>query len=57
MLLLFLVLISCKNEHKEKQAAQLIKEWQGKQILFPENPVFTRYLTDTTDFRIPQSEY
>ncbi|WP_106827780.1 DUF1573 domain-containing protein [Parabacteroides pacaensis] len=57
ILLLFLVLFSCKNEHAEKQPAQLIKEWQGKQILFPENPVFTRYLTDTTDFRIPQSEY
>ena len=36
---------------------QLVNEWQGKQIVFPKNAVFTRYLTDTTDFRIPQSDY
>lgn len=34
-----------------------MNEWQGKQIVFPENLIFTRYLTDTTDYRIPQSEY
>ena len=35
----------------------MVNEWQGKQIVFPENLTFTRYLTDTTDFQIPQSDY
>ena len=58
-ILLIAALFSCDNEQKEKekQILQLVNEWQGKQIVFPENAVFTRYLTDTTDFQIPQSEY
>lgn len=59
LLVLLPIFFSCKNEQKEKEKhiAQLVNEWQGKQIVFPENLIFTRYLTDTTDFRIPQSEY
>ena len=58
-ILLITAFFSCNNEQKkkEKQILQLVNEWQGKQIVFPENAVFTRYLTDTTDFQIPQSEY
>ncbi|WP_289004193.1 DUF1573 domain-containing protein [Parabacteroides sp.] len=62
-ILLYIVLIaaffSCNSEQKEKeqQIAQLVNEWQGKQIVFPKNAIFTRYLTDTTDFQIPQSDY
>ena len=36
---------------------ELVNEWQEKEIKFPDNLIFTRYLTDTTDFQIPQSEY
>lgn len=59
ILVLLPIFFSCKNEQKEKEKhiAQLVNEWQGKQIVFPENLIFTRYLTDTTDFQIPQSEY
>ena len=59
ILVLLPIFFSCKNEQKEKgkQIAQLVSEWQGKQIVFPENSIFTRYLTDTTDYQIPQSEY
>lgn len=59
ILLLTTIFFSCHSEQKkkEKQIAQLVNEWQGKQILFPENAVFTRYLTDTTDYQIPQSDY
>lgn len=61
-LFLFIVLpifFSCKNERKEKeqQLAQLVSEWKGKQIVFPENIVFTRYLTDTIDYQLSPSEY
>lgn len=54
--LLFSFLFSCKEEKKDHITC-LVNEWQGKQILFPENLIFTHYLADTTDFRIPQSEY
>ena len=58
-ILLITAFFSCDNEQKEKekQILQLVNEWQRKQIVFPENAVFTRYLTDTTDYQIPQSEY
>ena len=58
-ILLITAFFSCDNEQKEKekQILQLVNEWQGKQIVFPENTVFTRYLTDTTNYQIPQSEY
>lgn len=59
IILTLLFFFSCHNEQKEKdkQIIQLVNEWQGKQIVFPENIVFTRNLTDTTDYQIPQSEY
>ena len=59
ILFLSILFISCHNERKEreKQIAQLVNEWQGKQIIFPDRVVFTKYLTDTTDFQIPQSKY
>lgn len=58
-LLILTFFFSCQDKQKEekKQIAQLVNEWQGKQIVFPENPTFTRYLTDTTDYQIPLSEY
>ena len=61
--LLYILLITAfflattNRKKKEKQILQLVNEWQGKQIVFPENTVFTRYLTDTTNYQIPQSEY
>ncbi|MFW9613447.1 MAG: hypothetical protein ACMV17_06260, partial [Macellibacteroides fermentans] len=58
-LILFSIFFSCQNEQKEKEKhiALLVNEWQGKEIKFPKNLIFTRYLTDTIDFQIPQSEY
>lgn len=42
ILVLLPIFFSCKNEQKEKekQIAQLVSEWQGKQIVFPK----TQYL-------------
>jgi len=34
-----------------------VTEWQGKKIIFPDDLIFTRYITDTTDYQIPDSEY
>lgn len=37
--------------------AHLVSEWQGKEILFPENVVYTKYVTDTVRYEQPESEY
>ncbi|WP_289161955.1 DUF1573 domain-containing protein [uncultured Parabacteroides sp.] len=57
--LCILSFFSCNNvkKEKEKQITQLVNEWQGKQIFFPKNLIFTHYLTDTIDLEIPESEY
>lgn len=47
-----LLLASCQDNKKE-QLLHLVQEWQGKEIRFPEKPVFARFVTDTTDYRIP----
>jgi len=53
--LLFL-LPSCKESNKA-HITRLVNEWEGKEIIFPKNPIFTRYVTDTTDYKIPESKY
>ena len=47
---------SCRDQEKE-DLTRLVQEWQGKEILFPKNAVFTRFLKDTVDYKIPESEY
>ena len=54
--LLFLFLFSCQENRKE-HLSYLVQEWQGKEIKFPENPVFTRLVKDTVDYQIPMSDY
>jgi len=44
-------------ESNKNKIAHLVYEWQGKEILFPENVVYTRYVTDTVEYELPQSEY
>lgn len=53
---ILLFLFSCQKPPQE-HIMQLAKEWQGKEVRFPENPVFTRQLSDTVDYRIPEAEY
>ena len=56
ILLVTIFLSACQDKQKEI-ITLLVKEWQGKQILFPENMVFTRFASDTTNFVIPTSDY
>ena len=49
-------LFSCQKTPQE-HITQLVEEWQGKEVRFPETPVFTRQLSDTVDYRIPETEY
>ena len=54
ILLLFgLSLLSCKDNSQKERITRLVKEWKGKQIKFPTDAIFTKYITDTTNFQIP----
>jgi LEA14-like dessication related protein len=50
-------LISCKENNHKQEITQIIQEWQGKEIVFPENIIFTQYGKDTIPFQISDSEY
>ena len=54
---LIIVLYSCKEDKTKQEITQIIKEWQGKEIVFPENPIFTQFGNDTITYQIPESEY
>ena len=56
ILLLLSLLTACKENNKEK-FAQLVQEWQGKEIVFPQDMAFTRFVTEPVDYRIPDAEY
>lgn len=56
LFILFLFIAGCKDK-KQKEIIRIVSEWQGKEILFPENLIFTQYIKDTVDYRIPESEY
>lgn len=47
--LIFFFLSSCGNQKKENIEV-LLKEWNGKEILFPKNLTFTVKGKDTVDF-------
>ena len=51
-----LFLFSCSDD-KKHDIEVLVKEWNNKEIRFPDNPVFTRFVTDTVPYRIPKSDY
>ena len=47
---------SCRESDQER-VARLVQEWQGKEIIFPEGLVFTRFVKDTVDYQIPESKF
>lgn len=51
-----LFLFSCSDD-KKHDIEILVKEWNNREIRFPENPVFTRFVTDTVPYRIPKTGY
>ena len=48
--------IACQNKNKE-EAISSVKEWMGKEILFPRNSIFTIRGKDTINFNLNKSEY
>ena len=55
-LLMLILLPSCKQTQSEK-LEKLLREWTGKEIVFPNNPSFTIYGEQEADFKIPNDGY
>ena len=56
LIILLLFLLACQDKKKE-EVRRLVSEWQGKEIRFPQDMVFTRFTTDTVDFTLPKSSH
>ena len=48
---------SCKNNANTNMISNIVREWQGKEVLFPDNPVFTIYGLDTVDYKFRTADY
>jgi len=48
---------SCKENKEKKEITQIVSKWQDKEIIFPEDVVFTRYGQDTIPYEMPESDY
>ena len=51
-----LILVACQDKKREETVSS-VKEWLGKEILFPKNSVFTIRGKDTIDFALNASDY
>lgn len=56
ILLTTIFLIACQDKKKE-EITHLVSEWQGKEIVFPDNLVFTSFGTDTVNYKIPHTDH
>ena len=53
-----LSLCSCSRRNTtKKKIEEMIKLWQGKEIIFPEELIFTKYGKDTVKYNISVSDY
>ena len=59
-ILLFLLSVFCLcacHKSERNRILRLVKEWEGKEILFPDNQIFTIQGRDTVDFNFQSSKY
>jgi len=56
LIILSLLSFSCQNS-KKKEITQLVKNWQGKEIIFPKETIFTQHITDTVSSVMPETDY
>ncbi len=57
LLLLSVILFCACRETREEHVERLIQKWQGKEVKFPENPIFTRFINDTVDYQTSATRY
>ncbi|MDH6312611.1 hypothetical protein M2137_001386 [Parabacteroides sp. PFB2-10] len=52
----FLLFLSCHESDKQR-ITRLVTEWQGKEILFPDEMVFSQYATDAVEWPVLEADY
>ena len=57
LLLVLALLASCKQTSNADKVAQVVQAWQGREVLFPDNPIFTIYGQDTVDYNFRNADY
>lgn len=57
IILIIIASLSCSKQKSNTELLQIVKEWYGKEVKFPDLPVFTLYGKDTVDYSILQSTY
>ena len=53
---LVLIISSCADD-RSASVADIVSQWEGREILFPENSVFTIQGRDTVDFQFQDAPY
>lgn len=56
ILLTTILLIACQDKKKDA-ITHLVSEWQGKEIVFPDNIISTSFGTDTFKYMTPNTDY
>mgnify|MGYP005752433021 CR=1 FL=1 len=51
-----ILLFSCKQTHR-KDYINAVVEWKGKEIIYPDNMIFTLWGQDTLDYSMPHTDY
>ena len=52
--LVIAIFTGCMNTHRQN-IGEIVKEWQGKKIQFPDEIVYTKYGIDTLDYHFPRA--
>ena len=48
----FYHVLCCGRQKGDNELLPIVKEWYGKEIKFPDHPVFTLYGKDTVDYSV-----
>ena len=46
------IFCSCKGQHERQELTRLVQEWQGREVLLPDNMAFSRYVHDTVNYDV-----
>ncbi len=52
-----LFLVACSSDKNKENLTKLVAEWQGKEIIFPENVLLAKHAKDTIPYTIPNAEF
>ena len=47
--------MSCGKKEQDKQNKRIVHDHIGREMLFPKDIVYTRFLKDTIDYRMPEN--